>query len=549
MSATDKQEAMEASECPGETGGYDGMFGVGCELPIGHSGPHRHEWENFEAGVAASVEPEGRNAEAWEIAARELRAAGSAMYVAASNSENAGDWKTTPIGTSVAWLDALKVFNAAAARPVEPEGAAEAAKGADEVLKDLHPEIHAAYVKWTGECFGATGPHSPFEAGWGFEAGYLACLRAAAALRANQGPTESQIAEREGIGNDSLRRSFRAKDPQAKVEAERRRLIEGKMSVQAAESYLAELEQESIDIADKEVELRVAAMTGPAPSYDPGLREALTELVDCRLQGLLPEQFVKESDRERAAWDAADAALAAAPSVPTGDEQEREPKPRRACGFGILERARLREVLEAALMTPTGPSIPNARDAVLLRKLDPRGEMAVSVEPEGRQITDAMVRRAAKAIYEVVRSKPGNTLWPTWEDRTVHQRQAFYRSARVSILAALSAPPASREELRLGDEAIRLAWHRYSMICEEVHEDGHIDPFGALRAGFEAGVALSARLQPIYALSVTSEMVQAAAIVLWEKGNERLGVERDREVIWEYMDEAEAALIAAWEAR
>jgi hypothetical protein len=39
--------------------------------------------------------------------------------------------------------------------------------------------------------------------------------------------------------------------------------------------------------------------------------------------------------------------------------------------FGILERARLREVLEAALMTPTGPSVPNARDATLLRKLDP----------------------------------------------------------------------------------------------------------------------------------------------------------------------------------
>lgn len=46
----------------------------------------------------------------------------------------------------------------------------------------------------------------------------------------------------------------------------------------------------------------------------------------------------------------------------------------------------------------------------------------------------------------------------------------------------------------------------------------------------------------------TNAMIQAAAIVLWEKGNERLGVERDREIIGEYVDEAEATIRAAFAA-
>lgn len=47
----------------------------------------------------------------------------------------------------------------------------------------------------------------------------------------------------------------------------------------------------------------------------------------------------------------------------------------------------------------------------------------------------------------------------------------------------------------------------------------------------------------------TNAEIQAVAIALWEAGNKRLGVERDREVIGEYVAEAEAALLAAAAAR
>jgi len=40
--------AIEPQTCPAETAGYDGMFGVYCELPIDHAGPHNDgfvEWD------------------------------------------------------------------------------------------------------------------------------------------------------------------------------------------------------------------------------------------------------------------------------------------------------------------------------------------------------------------------------------------------------------------------------------------------------------------------------------------------------------------------
>ena len=51
----------------------------------------------------------------------------------------------------------------------------------------------------------------------------------------------------------------RPDDPQERVEWERRQLIAGRLSPQDAEDYLKALELESAEIADREVELRVAA--------------------------------------------------------------------------------------------------------------------------------------------------------------------------------------------------------------------------------------------------------------------------------------------------
>ncbi len=91
---------------------------------------------------------------------------------------------------------------------------------------------------------------------------------------------------------------------------------------------------------------------------------------------------------------------------------------------------------------------------------------------------------------------------------------------------------------RMGAEAWE-CWFNFA----ELPDPATMEPEDVFGEGYEWGFL--AALAFTRSASPTDEEIQAAAIVLWEKGNERLGVQRDREIIGEYIDEAEAALLAA----
>lgn len=45
---------MNDETCPAEEAGYDGMFGIYCELPVGHAGAHQYgdiAWTYLEPGT------------------------------------------------------------------------------------------------------------------------------------------------------------------------------------------------------------------------------------------------------------------------------------------------------------------------------------------------------------------------------------------------------------------------------------------------------------------------------------------------------------------
>lgn len=53
--------------CPAETSGYDGLFGMYCELPMFHSGPHNDgivEWDFLDPELRNSEQPP---AAGWKI--------------------------------------------------------------------------------------------------------------------------------------------------------------------------------------------------------------------------------------------------------------------------------------------------------------------------------------------------------------------------------------------------------------------------------------------------------------------------------------------------
>lgn len=109
-------------------------------------------------------------------------------------------------------------------------------------------------------------------------------------------------------------------DPQARVEAERRRLVEGRMSVQEAEAYLSALEKESVEMADREVEIRLeqARASSPAPQTADSEDVKLALNVADWLDG-----FDSEATRGGHA-DAIRRVVAAVASSPVPEEQMRE---------------------------------------------------------------------------------------------------------------------------------------------------------------------------------------------------------------------------------
>lgn len=148
-------------------------------------------------------------------------------------------------------------------------------------------------------------------------------------------------------------------DPQARVEAERRRLIEGRMSVQEAEAFLKALEEESVELADREVEIRLEqALGGEAPLRDPkGALAHATRIIDrqarelaarasspapdAELRGMLEETLeliehrMPQSDRRDGVLNRGRAVLAAVASSPV-PEDDRIDK-----AVGLLNAARI----------------------------------------------------------------------------------------------------------------------------------------------------------------------------------------------------------------
>jgi len=66
-----------ASTCLAEAAGYDGMFGVYCELPKGHDGPHNDgfvEWDFIDPRYRNSKTPPSHRPTGQELDGGEVRA-------------------------------------------------------------------------------------------------------------------------------------------------------------------------------------------------------------------------------------------------------------------------------------------------------------------------------------------------------------------------------------------------------------------------------------------------------------------------------------------
>jgi hypothetical protein len=86
-------------------------------------------------------------------------------------------------------------------------------------------------------------------------------------------------------------------------------------------------------------------------------------------------------------------------------------------------------------------------------------------------------QRAAKAIYELVRSKPGNQAWPSWEDRTEHQQESWLRAARAAL-----DDPAHKPEVALW--ATETSWQA-RCVCGWVSTAQHDSEMSAWHEAYE----------------------------------------------------------------